>query len=187
MSLAQKATILRFPISAPTDVLAAGADIVLADQSANPAFYVDPEAIPANAGFNGLYVDLRDNVLVEAVRLVSPFADALVIDLGTLPALRDGIVVELFGFRGTFNFTPISGARAYQSFNFKNPLGEWLTVNKFLEWTDCTNPTAKTWKQVGIIPQGITIHTKGVDSIWDGHPIDLALEVMLRHNYGSAL
>lgn len=185
--LVQQPTILRFPISAPTDVLASPADIVLADQSASMTFFVDPEVNPSNADFSGLFVDLKDNIFVESIRLVSPYADGLTIDLGTLPSLRDGINLHLFGFRGTFNFTPISGARAYQSFNFKNPLGEWIPVNKFLQFTDCTNPLLVNHKRIGIVPQGITIRTRGMDTVWDGLPVDLACEVAIRHNYGISV
>lgn len=177
MPLMPRVTILPFAFSEGTDVLAAPANLVVpGNWNVNGAWKtcIQPDIeTPSDRG--PFFLD-RDNVLLEAYRVVTPFADGLVV-------VQPRIEFRVFGMHGAYpavdNFSEENLFLDYSA-----PWGEWMEVNRFIpSWNSSDPLTPYNNKFLAIKTYPVTLRTATLDPAYNGEIVKLEIHLKLRHIY----
>lgn len=173
---------LPFAFSEGTDVLAAPADLVVpGNWFTNGAWkvclYPDQTVAPSennNTGFAS-----GDNVLIEAYRVVSPFADALVV---TQPRIEFAVFGLIGSLPGLDDFSV-----PHLEFDYSAPWGEWMECNRFVPaWTMMGADNGLAAKYLGVKTKPVTLQTKTLDTAYNGSIVKLEVHLKVRHVYPMA-
>lgn len=172
---------LPFAFSEGTDILAAPADLVVpgnwfTDGSWKVCLYPDQTLAPDENNNTGFA--LGDNVLIESYRVVSPFADALVVTqpriefavFGLIGSLPDGVTTH-------DDFTA-----PHLEIDYSAPWGEWMECARFVpSWTLMGADNGVAAKYLGVKTKPVTLQTKSLDPVWNGSIVKLEVHLKVRH------
>lgn len=173
-------------LDAPNDLVVAGTNDPITGLNVDGYWLVcteaDQEFIPAESNATGFAAN--DNILIEAYRIKSPFADALV-------NLQPRIEFSVFGMVG---FVP-DGVTTHDDLSaphlfldYSAPWGEWMEVNQFVPaWNEMGAPNGSLNKYLVIKAPKVTLKTSSLDTVYNGSILKLEIDLKVRHSRPLAM
>lgn len=178
MAMRRRQTTMTIGYSATGEhyLLAAPADIVFPETVApNGRGFLWPDVGEPGRSLSASF-DLRDKVLLQAVRVNCPFARGLLVE-------QDEMVVHLHGAMGTPNTVPLGENWPNLRLDLSAPWGEWTPINQFIEFFDPAPGSVYINKTVFARLESLVVKTLALDPIWNGADWKLEVDFRFIHCY----
>lgn len=178
MAMIRRQTVMSLGYSGLGDLhpLAAPADVVFTE----PVFPNGRNFLWPDVGEPGRVLsstfDLRDKVLLKAVRVNCPFARGMVV-------LQPEMIVHMYGTFGFHGAVPLGENWPNTRLDLSAPWGEWNEVNQFVEFFNPAPGDVHTVKTVFGVMEDLTVKTLALDPIWNGNDWKLELDFLFVHCY----